>query len=226
MYKYPKIETVYKRSTEGTKSLIIGDWRSDTIEMLAPYRIWDGYEKLDGSNHQIHWDGHRLNLLGRTESSNIPKHVTKYYETKFNNNETEELFEQLFGEKEYVLYFEAIGTKIQSCGGLYGDVRFVLLDVYNIANDSWWRYDCKDDPSLEQYTIKGVAKALGIECKKLVMQGTIDDMIDFVKSRPISFFAKEGSDLVMEGVVVVPKVELKYANGNRVIVKIKLCDFS
>jgi hypothetical protein len=214
MYKYPKIETVYKRDMEGTKQLIEGDFRDKTVEMLANSPIWDCYEKLDGSNHQIFWDGHSLTFGGRTENSNIPKHIQAYFDEKFNNNETEELFEQLFADKPMVLYFEAIGEKIQTYGAKYGDVRFVLLDVYNVTNDSWW--------SIEG--ILSVAKALSVQCKPLLLENvTLDVAIEFVKDTPFSEIAK--SPLPIEGLVCVPRNEIKDANGNRVILKIKGCDF-
>lgn len=214
MYKYPKIETVYKRDMEGTKQLIEGDFRDKTVEMLAEFPIWDCYEKLDGSNHQIFWDGHSLTLGGRTENSNIPKRVVEYYNRKFNNNETEELFEQMFHDRQKVLYFEAIGEKIQTFGAKYGEVRFVLLDVYDVNNNSWLSYDL----------LKDLALALNVECKFLYLESsTLGNAIELVRSKPFSIHA-DGS-LPIEGVVCLPKCELKDWTGNRVIVKIKGCDF-
>jgi hypothetical protein len=40
--------------------------------MLANCKIWRATEKLDGSNHQIYWDGHKLTLGGRTPDSKLP----------------------------------------------------------------------------------------------------------------------------------------------------------
>ena len=67
MYKYPKIETVYKRDMDGTKKLLDGVFRSAEVCLLSSCPIWAAYEKLDGSNHQIYWDGHTIKLGGRTE---------------------------------------------------------------------------------------------------------------------------------------------------------------
>ena len=227
MHKYPKIETVYQRDMDGSKKLLDGVFRSYTVCLLSACPLWVAYEKLDGSNHQIYWDGHTITLGGRTENSNIPKPVVEYFENKFNNNETEELFEQIFGEKPMVMYFEAIGNKIQTYGKHYGDEpRFVLLDVYNVNNDSWWDYDCGDgNDTLPNYrSICAMANALGVECKRKVKAGTIDDIIAYVKSKPMSVFTKESDELPMEGVVALPCLELKDGNGERIIVKIKGCD--
>ena len=215
MYKYPKIETVYKRDMDGTKQLIEGEFRNNTVAMFADYPIWDCYEKLDGSNHQISWDGHKLTLGGRTERSNIPKHILTYFDENFNNDETEELFEQLFADKQIVLYFEAIGEKIQTYGTKYGDVRFVLLDVYNVTNDSWWPIE----------GILSVAKALRVEVKRMACSSiTLTEAIKYVRAKTFSLFTRNGK-LPIEGLVCVPRHELKDANGNRIIVKIKGCDF-
>lgn len=53
---------------------------------------------------------------------------------------------------------------------------------------------------------------------------TIDNIIAYVKSKPMSMFAKDGDELPMEGVVAAPCLELKDGNGERIIVKIKGCD--
>lgn len=214
MIKYPKIETVFQRDMDGTKQLIEGEFRNKTVAMLADYPIWDCYEKLDGSNHQIFWDGHKLTLGGRTEDSNIPKHILAYFDEKFNNDETEELFEQLFADKPMVLYFEAIGEKIQTYGSKYGEVRFVLLDVYNVNNDSWWPIE----------GILSVAKALSVEVKWMACTClTLTEAIKYVRAKTLSAFTRNGK-LPIEGLVCVPRNELKDANGNRIIVKIKGCD--
>lgn len=215
-FKFPKIETVYKRSTEGTKELIEGDYRDKTVEMLANCKIWRATEKLDGSNHQIHWDGHKLTLGGRTPDSNVPKHVVNYFDDNFNNNETEELFEQLFKDKEFVFYFEAIGHKIQACGDFYdpNNVKFVLLDIYSVSNNSWLSFE----------SISDIARAIGVECKHAVIDKcTLAEAIEYVKSVPMSVFTK--SQFPMEGVVCAPEIEMKDSNGERIIVKIKGRDF-
>lgn len=223
MIEYPKIETLYNRSTTGDKSLIVGDYRNPTIGMLAKFPIWNAYEKLDGTNVSIVWDGHKMRLHGRTDSSDLPKPIVEYFETKFNDSDTEELLEQLFGNKPYVFFFEAIGNKIQACGKFYGDSpRFVLLDVYNMSNNSWWSYGNASDVIPNQFTINSMAKALNVECKQIVMKGSLDDFINYVQTIPLSTFTREdGPAIPIEGIVAVPDIELKDSNGERIIVKIK-----
>lgn len=53
------------------------------------------------------------------------------------------------------------------------------------------------------------------------MQGTIDEAVNFVKSKPMSTIGKAP----MEGLVGKPMFELYDRLGNRVITKIKVKDF-
>lgn len=216
MKHYHKIGTLFNRDIHGSKQLIENSFRSYTLEMLANCPIWNWYEKLDGSNHQIEWDGHELTLHGRTEKSNIPQHVLDYYNNKFNNNETEELFEQIFGESKVVLYFEVIGPKIQTYGSKYCDeVKFVLLDVYFEGSDSFANYEHLSD----------LAKAFNVDVKPRVGSGTLYDAIKFVQTIPMSKYSKY--ELPIEGVLCLPNIELKDGRtGERIIVKIKCCDHS
>lgn len=115
--KYPKIETCFQRSLE-TKKLLDGVWRSDELQYLKDCE-WIWTEKVDGTNIQIRWDGHRVEFGGRTERANIPQPLMDYLETTFGGEVNEEIFEQLFGETEVVLFGEGYGPKIQSGGGCY-----------------------------------------------------------------------------------------------------------
>ena len=66
MIEYNKIETLYERDIEGTKRLIEGQYRNETVEFLKDVP-WEFTEKIDGTNIRIHWDGHKVNYGGRTD---------------------------------------------------------------------------------------------------------------------------------------------------------------
>ena len=67
MIEYNKIETLWKRDMEGTKKLLEGEFRNPAVEFLKD-NIWQFTEKIDGTNIRVHWDGHRVEFGGRTES--------------------------------------------------------------------------------------------------------------------------------------------------------------
>lgn len=211
MISYPKIETIYERDTNGSKKLIEGKYRNNTVEMLKDID-WICTEKIDGTNIGIYWDGHRVFYQGRTERASIPAHLTNKLIELFGGNINEELFEQKFGDMPAVLFGEGYGHKIQAVGDLYReDVSFILFDVYFPTEDVWLsRKACED-----------IAKAFDIEIVPVVFAGCLEKAVEFVKSKPKSTIGTAN----MEGIVCRPKVELFDSLGDRIIVKIKVKDF-
>lgn len=51
MYKYTKIETVFKRDVEGTKKLIEGEYRGKSVEYLKD-NLWNWYGKNRWYKHR------------------------------------------------------------------------------------------------------------------------------------------------------------------------------
>ncbi len=209
MKSYHKIETVFNRDNQGTKKLIYGDYRDETVKYLSNNK-WQFTEKIDGTNIRIYWDGHNIYFGGRTDKAEIPPKLLKELKRLFLNNETEELFEQKFGEKEVILFGEGYGEKIQKVGVDYclGN-KFILFDV--MIGDNY----------LQRKDVEDIAKCFGLDIVPIVLEGTIDEGINYVKTCPKSTIG----NAKMEGVVGRPLVEMKNRNGNRVVVKIKSCDF-
>lgn len=211
MKEYHKIETLFERSTDGSKKLIPWKWRNDTVAYLADFN-WIWTEKVDGTNIRIHWDGHSVTFGGRTERAQIPADLMNYLVNTFGGETNAQLFEQKFGETEVTLYGEGYGPKIQKGGGLYrSDVSFILFDVS--VGDVWLTRDSVED----------IAEALGVGVVPVVGIGPLGAAIDFVKQRPASLLSEKAQ---MEGVVARPVVELKDRMGRRLIVKIKVRDFA
>lgn len=208
MKEYNKIETIFERDINGTKNLIEGQYRNEAVEFLADNN-WVFTEKIDGTNIRVHWDGHKITFGGRTDRAQIPSHLVNKLSEIFLNNETEELFEQKFGEKEVTLYGEGYGVKIQNGGAYRSDVGFILFDV--MINDYYQPRE----------TVEDLAKCFNLEIVPIIMCGTIKEAVDFVKTKPNSTIGSAK----MEGLVGRPDVELKDRSGKRVIVKIKVCDF-
>ena len=92
MTEYTKIETVFERDMDGTKKLIEGKFRNETVEFLKDNR-WIGAEKIDGTNIGIVWDGHKVSYQGRTERAQIPAHLMNKLIEMFGGSVNEELFE-------------------------------------------------------------------------------------------------------------------------------------
>ena len=208
MIEYNKIDTVYERDMDGTKKLIEGKFRSKAVEFLADSK-WVFTEKIDGTNIRIHWDGHKVEFGGRTERASIPSNLLNKLTEIFHNNETEELFEQVFGEKDVILFGEGYGAKIQNGGNYRSDVGFILFDV--MVNGHYLNRDA----------VEGISTTFGLEIVPIIMCGTIAEAVSFVKSAPNSTIG----NAKMEGLVGRPSIELYEGYGKRLIIKIKACDF-
>ena len=208
MKQYIKINTLYKRDPQDLKKIIEGDFRDETVKYLKD-NTWVFTEKIDGTNIRIHWDGYNVSVGGRTDSAQIPKHLLDYLIQTFGSMEAEELFEELFGEKEVTLFGEGYGPKIQK-GGLYReDVYFILFDI--LIDNIW----------LTREAVETIGSRFGIDVVPIILEGTIQQAVDFIKTQPKSTIGTAN----MEGVVGRPLVEVFDRLGNRVIVKIKVKEF-
>lgn len=208
MKEYHKIDTLFERDMEGSKKLIEGKFRSSTVEFLKD-NLWDFTEKIDGTNIRVVWDGHTVSFYGRTDKAQIPNHLMERLNSLFTTNEAEEIFEQKFGENFVMLFGEGYGAKIQNGGAYRSDVDFILFDV--MVGDIY----------LERQNVEDIAKAFGLDVVPIIFSGKLSDAVAYVKSKPDSTIGSAK----MEGLVGRPKVEVKDRRGNRVIVKIKVCDF-
>jgi hypothetical protein len=205
--EYHKIETIFERD-DNTKKLNENKYRNETVEFLKDLE-WEFTEKIDGTNIRIYWDRHKVQYFGRTDIAQIPSQLLNVLLEKFGGDTNEEMFEQLFGDKEVMLIGEGYGAKIQSGGDYRSDNSFALFDVII------------DDIFLNRESVQSIANSLNIETAPVVFYGNLQKGIDYVKTKPGSLIGTAK----MEGLVARPKQELLDRLGNRVIVKIKVKDF-
>lgn len=209
MREYHKIETLFERD-EKTKKLIIGKFRNPTIEYLKD-NTWTFTEKVDGTNIRVLWNGHNVEFGGRTDNAQIPSHLINRLNELFSGETNAQMFEQKFGENEVELFGEGYGIKIQN-GGLYrDDVDFILFDVMINGN-----YQSRE-------SVEDIAKYFGIDIVPIVLEGTLQQGVDYVLNNRKSLVAKNGAEI--EGLVGRTKIETLDRTGKRNIVKIKFRDF-
>lgn len=210
MIEYVKIETPYVRAEDGSKKLIEGEFRNETVKFLKD-NDWIWTEKIDGTNISVVWDGHRVRFHGRTERAQIPSHLVNKMYQMFYGETNEQMFEQIFGETPMILYGEGYGVKIQNGGAYRNDVSFILFDVYQPDSDIW----------LKREAVVDIAEKFGIDAVPLRCIGPIEKAVAYVKTKPDSLIGTAK----MEGLVGRPKIELRDRQGKRVIVKVKVRDF-
>ncbi len=146
--------------------------------------------------------GKYLDDIGYTDMDGIISDAGKYI------IETEELPVYIYGE-----FF---GKKIQKCGGNY-DKDNNRFAVFDICMQGWWF----PIDMLADYCAK-----LGLCLAPYLGQMTIEEAENMVKG---GFKTRvpnvTNPDFIEEGIVARPTVPIKDPRGNRIIVKIKYCDY-
>jgi len=216
MNKYPKIQTVFLRDPDNKyKTLLEGQYALPEFEYLKD-NTWVFTEKIDGTNIRVMWhgimpDAETLTFRGRTDKAQIPLFLLDKLQGTFHKDRFLEVFEE---PTNVCLYGEGYGARIQKGGGNYisDGVNFILFDVK------------VEDIYLERRNIEDIAGKLGIEIVPIIGRGTLQDAIKLVRRGFPSYIAE--ADIVAEGIVMRPKVELMTRRGNRIITKIKYKDFA
>lgn len=207
--EYPKIYGPYKRHVSGPyrNKLIIGDW-SNSVFQITKDLEWIWTEKVDGTNIRIYWDGYSVQFGGRTPNAQIPAKLVTVLNEKF----TEEIFEQVFGGTEVLLFGEGYGNSIQKAGINYkaDGVDFVLFDM---RIGSFW---------LLHEDVEDIAHKMGINAVPVVEESTVQYAIDRISN---DFICSEWGPFIVEGLVGVLKGGLLDRSGRRIQMKIKTIDF-
>jgi len=211
MKEYHKIETIFERDMEGSKKLIEGKYRNECVEYLKDNQ-WIFTEKIDGTNIRIHWDGHCVSIGGRTDNAQIPGVLVQRLNELFLGETNAQIFEQKFAENPVTFYGEGYGGKIQSGSAYKQEQDFILFDV--MVGETF----------LQRENIEEIAKSFSLQVVPVILMGTIQEAVDYVKEKPYSVIAEKNKD--SEGLVGVPLARLTDFRGNRIIVKIKVCDFN
>ncbi len=244
MQYYQKINTIYKRSQEpgpNHNKIIYGDWSQPEFEVLKDLK-WEATEKIDGTNMSFEIVTEEgpfpdetitcININGKTPAANIPGHLLKVMQEKL----TPESITKVFGKQVPVegqfedewkielpwkieLFGEGYGVKIQKGGNYLKDrADFILFDVKITAvkgGKSVWltRESCED-----------IAQKLGIDIVPFIGWFTLDEAIEYVRKGFKSVIA-QNPDYDAEGLVLRAPCGLLTRMGERLITKIKHCDF-
>jgi ATP-dependent RNA circularization protein (DNA/RNA ligase family) len=213
---YHKINSLYKRDEKG--KIITGDFSLPEFEYLFDNK-WEVTEKIDGTNMSYYWDGHDLEIHGKTTAAQIPSHLLGKMKSLITKEMMNEIFPKGYDSEgnempfQVIIYGEGYGMKIQK-GGNYikNDVSFRVFDI-NI--NGYW---------LDRDSVEDICSKLNLELAPLLGIMTLKEAEDLVKNTFKSTIA-ENKDYQAEGVVCKPIVPLYSKNGKRIIVKIKSVDY-
>lgn len=205
LVKYHKIKAPFLWSMETKK--LTHEFALKEFEYLKDLQ-WCWTEKIDGTNIRIYWNGIDLLLRGRDDNSQIPAEFVEYYLKTFVSSGLDKIIEQEFGDKEVIFFGEGYGGKIQGNGG-YGNTSFILFDI--MVNG---RYLTRDK-------VLYYANLFGLDIVPIMLTGTIDEAIAYVKEEPQSNIG----NIALEGLVGTPICPMLTSSGERIITKVKVRDF-
>ena len=244
---YPKIQSLYKREGCGPYNEKLKRYESDvqhkprkskiiegdfSCEEFPSIRTWTITEKIDGTNCRITFkngnivaedvqdmepkDASTVEFGGRTENAQMPTGLIGYLQRTFYVSKFIEIFPEA---QEVRLFGEGYGNKIQSGGYYRKDQAFILFDVWI---DGYW---------LKRKEVETIATKLGIEFVHTIFHGdsqgkfsnkwTLDEIVEYVKSRKPSYFAKVDPDHVMEGVIARAEPPMLF-RGSKLPIQFKL----
>lgn len=238
---YQKINTIFKRD-ENNIIMPYAEFAIPELNWLRNCKF-DATEKIDGTNIRIEVEMHfiddsptDMNLCfdvaykGKTDNAQVPSHLMKHLQEtypedvvlaalglpKYVSSEwcAEHNYEDpIFEVPRYTIYGEGYGVKIQKGGNYIKDsVGFIVFDVK------------VGDMYLLRSNMEEIAMKLGAPIVPYMGQFTIDEAIEFVKQGFKSTIA-ENKDYDAEGLVLKTPDGLRTRRGERIVFKIKTCDF-
>lgn len=114
------------------------------------------------------------------------------------------------------IYGEYFGTGIQKCGSRYIQ-NGNGFRVFDIKQQGWW---------LPKENRDAICKELGLETVPFLGVMTLRDIEDMVRGGfTTKFEGAADPTMIEEGIVARPIIPLCSGNGNRIIVKVKYCDY-
>ena len=207
MNEYHKIQTVFKRDMASKhKTLLEGQWTLPEFEYLA-FNKWVFTEKVDGTNIRVMLKDGAVTFGGKTDNAQLHWQLVARLQERFLPQQAQML--DMFGG-DVCLYGEGYGAGIQKVGVNYRpDKDFVLFDV--LAGGLW----------LQRSDVCDVAERLGIDVVPAIGSGTLGYAVDMAKRG----FNSQWGAFEAEGIVARPATEMRTRRGERIITKIKCCDF-
>jgi hypothetical protein len=224
--EYPKINSLWKRTgwyfdqgqkrspdyQEGRQSFLIGDYASPEFGNI---KRWAVDEKIDGMNVRVYYrpfGATQIEFKGRTDAAQMPLDLQKNLETTFSYEKLLPIFQEK--QPNCVEFFgEGIGPKIQSGGYYAKQPTFVCFAMFI---DGWW---------LERSAVRDIAGKLGVDVVPQIGVMTEEEIIAYVKSQPLSIYAKVQPH-VSEGVVCRPEPLMLFRNGHPIMWKLKCKEFT
>jgi hypothetical protein len=204
--QYTKIQTIWKRDEKGI--VIPGEYSIPEFAYLA-YNKWNWYEKVDGTNIRLHWNGEKVAVGGRTDAAQIPSILLM---NLVNNGLMDSsVWKSMFPDcNDVTVCGEGFGAGIRAGGNYSQEQQFIVFDV---RVGEWW---------LRRKDINNVAKGLNLEVVPSVGEFTLAQAWPLMGSPMLTSHWPEAR---IEGIVGKPLAEMFTRKGERLLAKIKVADY-
>lgn len=184
----------------------------DEYESMETYELrnhrWTCREKINGYLIGVVYDNGNISYQGKRESIVPPPRFTKVIEETLLKYPLA-VKKQLKSGK-YVIYLEMYGNKIHHGEDFFGEnLYFAVLDVLNVKTGLY----------MDSMQLNSFCSSLGVKTANIVFHGTLDEVEEYVKSRPKSSYG----DFEIEGVIAKPMGNFLRADGSRIMLKVE-CD--
>jgi len=215
--KYPKIQTLYNRDTDGNYGVIVDQLRRQEFGLINKWLIT---EKVDGRNHRVilHPDG-TVEHRGRTDRAHFADFERDAYERLVDADLLRSVIWQDDAGRwpEAVVYGELYGPKIQGGGKYRGDID---LRIFDVCIGDWW-LNWKNVVDIAQELRLATVPALNLTSR---LPTSKDDVLLHFRGSRSSFVALD-EGVPPEGIVARTNPLLFDRRGKRVMWKLKLRDF-
>lgn len=203
--EYTKIQTAFKRDSRNV--IMPGDWTLPEFTYLKD-KDWIWTEKVDGTNIRLHWNGSKLTIGGRTDNAQVPAQLI----ANLGRLSDPEIWRAAFPDaNDVTVYGEGYGPKIQS-GGMYRSDQGLV--VFDVLIGRWW---------LTDENIADVASKLSLNVVPSMGTCTLEQAWAHITSGKLHS-CWPGARI--EGLVGRPAVPLFTRKGDRLIVKMKMKDWT
>lgn len=206
--KYPKINSPFNRDS---KKIFLSEWSSEEFRYLYDNR-WFAYEKIDGTNCRVTYDGTNVTFNGKSDQTDFTEEQLSYLESTF----TKERFDVLNFEP-FTMYGELVGPK---CNHNYYNLKthqFILFDALRHSTKVWQGV----------ITLTNLSGLFDIQSSQCVGIWTLRDAVKIIQTKsdnPVYCDSFTFPGKKSEGLILRPIVPLLQFNGDRVITKLKFKD--
>ena len=146
----------------------------------------------------------------------VSSEIDRYANANLVTPNREGQYEVCLEEVPIYIYGEYFGTGIQKCGSRYIQ-NGNGFRVFDIKQQGWW---------LPKENRDAMCKGLGLEQVPFLGVMTLRDIEDMVRNGfTTKFEGAADPTMIEEGIVARPTIPICNGSGNRIIVKVKYCDY-